>query len=515
MVDILADISGRLAALEGKSLDSGNSANTIQGTAMAKLDSQDKSNTVSSSQPKDIENTNIVQDNFSRDQQRSEIMPDVAESRICDAVDKDHLSESNDKFPGSAGSARVGPSLHDVGVVENTLENRSHFMIKDNDVGKIDLKGGPMSDNDFAYIEGANGQFIKVPVMRITQGDQLKLQTPNANAHGEDYRRVQFTQQETEDAEHFQFRQDYNMNNSSPRQVHGWNQHNFDVIKNAHNTNAYNGDNRRAQFNQQEKEDAEHFQFRQDYTMNNSSPRQVHEWNQPNFDVIKNAPGVMQQAAARLNQLGLTKTHDGHLQAESFNPLNKGRRSGSICKASDKIVMDMDWPHYHITRGVNLVPSSYEELTQEEFQLGYIRMLRDPDSQFNMSVMLEILEDLLEDTVDFGWQNVKGYYKSLGLEVERGKLRWSDKAAIQKRRFTQCRVIKSVQKPNSEKKQTRQVPLNSQCCAMFNSNACTHKGDHAPYIHSCTYCFNNKNVVNRHKEQDCFFKMRELSKNGN
>ena len=90
MVDILADISGRLAALEGKCLDSGNSANTIQGTAMAKLDSQDKSNIVSSRQPKDIENTNIVQDHFSRDQQCSEIMPDVAESRICDAVDKDH-----------------------------------------------------------------------------------------------------------------------------------------------------------------------------------------------------------------------------------------------------------------------------------------------------------------------------------------------------------------------------------------------------------------------------------------
>ena len=159
-----------------------------------------------------------------------------------------------------------------------------------------------------------------------------------------------------------------------------------------------------------------------------------------NNDSLKNDVDLVSLAAKRLAELGLHETQKSYPIQGKSGYAGKSKRSGAVSKATDKVIKELDWPHYHITRGVDLLPSSYDELSLDDFCLGYIRMLRDADSNFNLHIMMEILEDLLEDTDDFSWKNVKGYYKSLALAIEQGKLKWEDTAAIQKRRFTQCRV---------------------------------------------------------------------------
>ena len=230
-------------------------------------------------------------------------------------------------------------------------------------------------------------------------------------------------------------------------------------------------------------------------------------------EALKNNAEVVNRAAQRIHELNLQEYDLPDASRIGTGNINRGKKSGSISKASDKVIKDLDWPHYHITRGINLTPSSYEELSVEEFILGYIRMLRDTDSTFDKDVMLEILEDLMEDVIDFSWGNAKGFYKSIGLEIERGKFAWDDSATIQKKRFTQCRVQKAVEKQEVKPKKQIQVPANAVCCPQYQLGLCDKKFDHLPHIHACAFCFTNRNLVHKHKESDCFFKPKVNSKN--
>ena len=227
---------------------------------------------------------------------------------------------------------------------------------------------------------------------------------------------------------------------------------------------------------------------------------------------LRNNAAIVNKAAERLAQLDLNDFDlPDHVAATSAN---RGKKSGCVTKSSDKIKTVMDWPHFHVTRGVNAVPASYDELSLEEFILGYVRMLRDADCAFDKEVMWEFLEDLMEDAIDFSWQNAKGFFKSTALEVEHGKLRWDDSMRMQKRRMIQCRVQKQPVKPQQqEKKATRQPSPGSMCCALYQSGQCDKRFDHFPYIHACANCFNNRNLVFKHKEADCFFKIKESPKN--
>ena len=96
----------------------------------------------------------------------------------------------------------------------------------------------------------------------------------------------------------------------------------------------------------------------------------------------------------------LFQSSDG-FDNSKINNQSRGKKSGSVSKATDQIKKVLDWPHYHVTKGVNMEPADYEDLSWEEFVLGFVRMLRDPDCEFDVAILLEILENLLEDSIDF------------------------------------------------------------------------------------------------------------------
>ena len=231
-----------------------------------------------------------------------------------------------------------------------------------------------------------------------------------------------------------------------------------------------------------------------------------------NNNSLKNDYELVNLAAKHLADLGLQETQDFEVRPGKSGYGGKNKKSGAVSKATDKIVKETDWPHYHITRGVDLLPSGYDELSLDEFCLGYVRMLRDADSKFNLHVMLEILEDLLEDSVDFSWKNVKGYYKSLALDIERGKIKWDDTPAIQKRRFTKCRVFKPSTNLLSESSAVKTMPQGGSCCSLFQVADCDRDGDHYPHIHACLYCWQHKKALFKHNELNCYSRAKEISK---
>ena len=140
-------------------------------------------------------------------------------------------------------------------------------------------------------------------------------------------------------------------------------------------------------------------------------------------DILKQNTYVMRQAANRLAELGIQEICDEDLTPQNSGTSSKGRKSGAVSVLTDKVKVVTDWPHYHVSRGVNLVPCSFDELSQDEFMLGYTRMVLDEKSTFDVHNSMVLLGDLCEDIVDFSWINVKAFYKSVALEVEYGKLK--------------------------------------------------------------------------------------------
>ena len=226
-------------------------------------------------------------------------------------------------------------------------------------------------------------------------------------------------------------------------------------------------------------------------------------------DILKQNTYVMRQAANRLAELGIQEICDEDLTPQNSGTSSKGRKSGAVSVLTDKVKVVTDWPHYHVSRGVNLVPCSFDELSQDEFMLGYTRMVLDEKSTFDVHNSMVLLGDLCEDIVDFSWINVKAFYKSVALEVEYGKLKWSDTEAIQKRRNKAYRAVKVNVKPVAEPKYVKQMPNGGVCCALFQTNACDKKFDHGNFVHACAFCWKNKNMLYKHNETQCFSKAKE------
>ena len=243
--------------------------------------------------------------------------------------------------------------------------------------------------------------------------------------------------------------------------------------------------------------------------------RGITDGNGVNVNSLRMNADIINRASARLAELGVTESMVNESVGNVHVADNKGRKSGAVSKATDRIVKSTDWPHYHIVGGIDMTPSSYEELSLGEFVLGFIRMLQDVDSVYDKDLMLEVLRDILEDSVDFSWQNAKAFFRSTALQVEQGKLKWSDYEVIQKRRFIQCRVNKSTNNAMVvPKKSTKQLSQGSSCCAAFQTGVCDKRFDHAPFVHACSYCWANKGILVKHREIDCHtLANKEASKN--
>ena len=250
-------------------------------------------------------------------------------------------------------------------------------------------------------------------------------------------------------------------------------------------------------------------------TNNNAVTGDIHikpvSGNRVDVNYLRDNQSVVAQAAKRLADLGIEDA--GKVHAVQVDNTGKGRKSGAVSRATDQVRIITDWPHYHIVRGPNLTPSSYEELSLEEFVLGYIRMINDRHSVYDSQVMWNLLEDLLEDAIDFSWTNAKAFYKSTGLEVERGLLSWNDLEAIHKRRMIQSRIYRPNVNANVEKKTPKQMPPGSSCCALYQTGACDKKFDHTPYVHACAFCWKHKGTLFKHREIDCYSMAKENPKN--
>ena len=106
---------------------------------------------------------------------------------------------------------------------------------------------------------------------------------------------------------------------------------------------------------------------------------------------------TMAEAAARLAAWGILDEDD-----QQRDRRLSSKKSGAAMTGTDTIKTVIDWPHFHIRQGTQTGMPNYDSLSSSEFVLGFLRMLRDPSSTFESGRMLEILEEVIEDSIDFG-----------------------------------------------------------------------------------------------------------------
>ena len=189
-----------------------------------------------------------------------------------------------------------------------------------------------------------------------------------------------------------------------------------------------------------------------------------------------------------------------------------------MLKAAENIERRIDWPHFYVKRVVNgdRVGVDYKELRVDEFVLGFTAMLRSPKCNMDVNVMMGILNMLMEDSVDFAWENARAFYQMIGIEVEKGVRKWTDTEYIEKKRLIHSRtniIEKKEAKDNKKAGPARGYAASVRCCALFQRHGCEHNRDHPPFTHGCTYCHKCTGVVYRHAEEDCYRKANEASKN--
>ena len=227
-------------------------------------------------------------------------------------------------------------------------------------------------------------------------------------------------------------------------------------------------------------------------------------------DTVRQDTNVMAEAMARMAEWGLDESGMMENTDVPRRWRNRPRKSGAVSTGMDTIKTIIDWPHFHVRKGPKHTASELSEITSEEFVLGYLRMLDDPESQFDRDRMLSLLKDILEDCVDFGWEQARGFYAYLGNEVEQRRMKWSDTEQILKLRLTHARVAL----PAATTKPARQTILAKiKTCAAFQKGSCDQTSDHGQYRHVCDFCLRSRSSIFPHAESDCRSKKGSTPKN--
>ena len=107
----------------------------------------------------------------------------------------------------------------------------------------------------------------------------------------------------------------------------------------------------------------------------------------------------------RLVQLGLD---DSDHSSESAK--KKGKKSGVSRTVEDQVLREIDWPHLYVYRGQDRKPATYNDLTLAEFIFGYISMIDNPRNILDKELMLQTLRNMMLDTTQYGWVQVRNFY---------------------------------------------------------------------------------------------------------
>ena len=223
---------------------------------------------------------------------------------------------------------------------------------------------------------------------------------------------------------------------------------------------------------------------------------------------------LVQQRLQELNHLALPQYQGNHLHfnlPQSCPPPVPNKTKGK------KEKVEVVWPQDCAFVGHLRARVSYEQLTQAQFVLGFLRSVQEEQDVHIKGNMIEYLTELFQNVCDHSWQAAKGAHLVVMTKMEEGLVTWSDLKKVNKVRKTYVRATSNPSSSqvennsNSNKKGSRKP--SSIPCKEYNEGRCQKPTDHdqglITHKHVCAYCMYTYSRLYNHSEAQCNNKRRK------
>ena len=180
-------------------------------------------------------------------------------------------------------------------------------------------------------------------------------------------------------------------------------------------------------------------------------------------------------------------------------------------KKGKKEKVEVVWPQDCAFVGHLRARVTYEQLTQSQFVLGFLRSVQGEVNPYIRSNMIDYLTELFQNVCDFGWQAAKGAHLVVMTKMEDGLVTWADLKKVNKIRKTYVRASGSNRNFNSDayqqtgKKGARKP--STMPCKEFQEGKCNKQKDHEvgliTHKHISAYCLYILNRMYNHAENVC------------
>ena len=241
-----------------------------------------------------------------------------------------------------------------------------------------------------------------------------------------------------------------------------------------------------------------------------ADPASQHRNGIPVVNDLRNDNSINTQVARRLAQLDF----DSEFVDNNFEThgRRRGKKSGQSRTVEDTVIREIDWPHFYVYRGNERRPTHYSDLTVSEFVLGFLSMIDNPRNGFNRDLMLSLLKDMMNDVSQYGWNQIRNFYKILASGIEMARYDWTDTSQIASIRAQYAhRQVQQPFRQNSRNGVMGHQVANSaalqngsaKLCVLFQKGECRFQATHEEWMHVCAHCFNVDGLVFNHAEKDC------------
>ena len=224
--------------------------------------------------------------------------------------------------------------------------------------------------------------------------------------------------------------------------------------------------------------------------------------------------GLVQQRLQELNQQVLPQypgNHTFHNSVQQPAPQVTSKPKGK------KEKLDVGWPQDCAFVGHLRARVTYEQLTQAQFVLGFLRSVQEEQDPYLRSNMVEYLTELFQNACDHSWQAAKGDHLVVMTKMEEGLITWGDLKEVNKVRKTYVKASSNFNPGDNNNNNTnsRKVPKkpSSVPCREYNEGRCNRTIDHdiglITHKHVCAYCMYTLSRLYNHPESQCNNKRRK------
>ena len=148
---------------------------------------------------------------------------------------------------------------------------------------------------------------------------------------------------------------------------------------------------------------------------------------------------LVQQRLQALNQQALPQ-HPGNYTLH--NSAQQAVPQVASKPKSKKKKVDVVWPQDCAFVGHLRVRVTYEQLTQAQFVLGFLRSVQEDQDPYLRSNIVEYLTELFQNACDHSWQVAKGAHLVVMTKMKEGLITWG---ALEESEQSEENLCESIQ----------------------------------------------------------------------